>query len=71
MLNNKRQYIYSYDYKNTRLIAKQERAPWGGNITENYTETNLYYYHKNHINSVVAITGNLGNILEEYEYDVF
>jgi phosphopantetheine adenylyltransferase len=41
------------------------------NITENYTEINTYFYHKNHLNSIVAITDNLGNILEEYEYDVF
>gem|GEM_PF-5208405 len=40
-------------------------------INETYTETNTYYYHKNHLNSIVAITDNLGNILEEYEYDVF
>jgi len=40
-------------------------------INEAYIETNLYYYHKNHLNSIVAITDNLGNILEEYEYDVF
>ncbi|MDD3144702.1 MAG: RHS repeat-associated core domain-containing protein [Candidatus Gracilibacteria bacterium] len=187
MLNDKRQYIYSYDYKNrlvkvekiiykklnqtetneveqitkiiqfkydnldTRGIAKQERAPWGGRIQkifnnesyinyyysnkdiileenytkpnnngisklktskyytngnqiddvismekvdyktrkiqeeytnnkgklktrtikEEYSETNTYYYHKNNLNSIVAITDEFGNIVEAYEYDVF
>jgi len=62
------------DYK-TRKVQEEYINKKGQtktrNITENYTETNTYYYHKNHLNSIVAITDNLGNILEEYEYDVF
>ena len=52
-------------YVNNRWVTKTRT------INETYTETNTYYYHKNHLNSIVAITDNLGNILEEYEYDVF
>ncbi|MDD3145055.1 MAG: RHS repeat-associated core domain-containing protein, partial [Candidatus Gracilibacteria bacterium] len=40
-------------------------------IKEEYSETNTYYYHKNNLNSIVAITDEFGNILEAYEYDVF
>jgi len=40
-------------------------------IKESYTETNTYFYSKNHLNSIVAITTENGNIVEEYAYDSF
>ena len=32
---------------------------------------NAYYYHKNHLGSVVAITNAMGAIVESYEYDPY
>ncbi len=32
---------------------------------------NTYYYHKNHLGSVVALTDAGGNIVERYEYDPY
>ena len=32
---------------------------------------NTYYYHKNHLGSVVALTDNNGNLVERYEYDPY
>ena len=68
--------------KTTRWIAKQERAPWGGKIEEeyvnkkgkiktrkikeNYLETNIYFYQKDHLGSIIAITDETGTIVEEY-----
>lgn len=40
-------------------------------IKESYTETNTYYYQKDHLWSIVAITDESANIVEEYAYDVF
>ena len=62
------------DYKTRKVTEEYTNKKWQikkRTINETYTETNTYYYHKNHLNSIVAITDNLGNILEEYEYDVF
>ncbi|MDD3144704.1 MAG: RHS repeat-associated core domain-containing protein, partial [Candidatus Gracilibacteria bacterium] len=62
------------DYK-TRKIQEEYTNNKGKlktrTIKEEYSETNTYYYHKNNLNSIVAITDEFGNILEEYEYDVF
>lgn len=33
--------------------------------------SNTYYYHKNHLGSVVALTDNNGNLVERYEYDPY
>lgn len=33
--------------------------------------TNTYYYHKNHLGSVVAISDGGGNLVERYEYDPY
>jgi len=62
------------DYKIKKVKEKYVNKKWKiktKNVVENYTETNMYFYHKNHLNSIVAITDNSGNIVEEYEYDVF
>ena len=40
-------------------------------IKENYTETSRYYYEKDHLWSIVAITDESATIVEEYVYDVF
>lgn len=32
---------------------------------------NTYYYHKNHLGSVVALTDGSGNLVERYEYDPY
>lgn len=32
---------------------------------------NTYYYHKNHLGSVVALTNAAGNLVERYEYDPY
>lgn len=32
---------------------------------------NTYYYHKNHLGSVVALTDGNGNLVERYEYDPY
>ena len=32
---------------------------------------NTYYYHKNHLGSVVALTDGSGNLMERYEYDPY
>jgi RHS repeat-associated protein len=40
-------------------------------VKENYTETNRYFYHIDHLWSVVAITDESATIIEEYEYDAF
>ncbi len=32
---------------------------------------NAYYYHKNHLGSVVALTDGSGNLVERYEYDPY
>lgn len=32
---------------------------------------NTYYYHKNHLGSVIALTDNNGNLVERYEYDPY
>ena len=32
---------------------------------------NTYYYHKNHLGSVVALTNGSGNLVERYEYDPY
>lgn len=32
---------------------------------------NTYYYHKNHLGSVVALTNASGNLVERYEYDSY
>lgn len=32
---------------------------------------NTYYYHKNHLGSVVALTDDSGNLVERYEYDPY
>ena len=32
---------------------------------------NAYYYHKNHLGSVVALTNGSGNLVERYEYDPY
>ena len=34
-------------------------------------QTNLYYYHKNHLGSTMAITDSSGNTVEKYKYDIF
>ena len=33
--------------------------------------SNTYYYHKNHLGSVVALTDGSGNLVERYEYDPY
>lgn len=33
--------------------------------------SNTYYYHKNHLGSVVALTDSSGNLVERYGYDPF
>ncbi len=33
--------------------------------------TNRYYFHKDHLGSIVAITNNSGTIVSEYKYDSF
>lgn len=33
--------------------------------------SNVYYYHKNHLGSVVALTNANGNFVERYEYDPY
>lgn len=33
--------------------------------------SNTYYYHKNHLGSVVALTNANGNLVERYEYDPY
>jgi hypothetical protein len=64
--------------KTTRWIAEQERAPWGGKIEEeyvnkkwvtktrkikeHYVETNTYFYQKDHLGSIIAITDETGTI---------
>jgi len=40
-------------------------------IKESYVETNTYYYQKDHLWSIIAITDETGSIVEEYAYDVF
>ena len=32
---------------------------------------NTYYYHKNHLGSVIALTNGSGNLVERYEYDPY
>ena len=33
--------------------------------------SNTYYYHKNHLGSVMALTDGSGNLVERYEYDPY
>lgn len=33
--------------------------------------SNTYYYHKNHLGSIVALTNASGNLVERYEYDPY
>lgn len=33
--------------------------------------TNRYYYHTNHLGSVIALTNGSGNIVQSYSYDSF
>ncbi|MCH2188406.1 DUF6531 domain-containing protein [Candidatus Gracilibacteria bacterium] len=40
-------------------------------VKEPYTETSTYYYQKDHLGSIIAITDESANIVEEYVYDVF
>jgi len=41
------------------------------NIKIAYTETNSYYYEKDHLWSILAITDDTGSLVEEYRYDAF
>ena len=41
-------------------------------LNQNVTKiTKLYFYHKNHLGSVIAISDETGNIVETYKYDVY
>ena len=40
-------------------------------IKESYVETNTYFYQKDHLGSIIAITDETGTIVEEYVYDIF
>ena len=33
--------------------------------------TNRYYYHTNHLGSIIALTNNSGNTVQTYSYDSF
>jgi hypothetical protein len=59
----------------TRKI-KEEYVNAKGNtktrkIKEEYVETNNYFYQKDHLGSIIAITDETGTIVEEYVYDIF
>ena len=34
-------------------------------------DTELYYYEADHLGSIVAISDDMGTIIEQYDYDVF
>jgi hypothetical protein len=41
-------------------------------LQQNVTKTtNLYFYHKNHLGSVIAISDETGKLVENYKYDVY
>ena len=39
-------------------------------VKEPYTETSTYYYQKDHLGSIIAITDESANIVEEYALSV-
>lgn len=41
------------------------------NVLQMLRGENRYYYHRNHLGSIVAITDSIGNVVEQYEYDPF
>jgi RHS repeat-associated protein len=53
------------EYVNKKWVTKTRK------IKEEYIETKMYYYSKNHLWSIVAITDENNKIVEEYVYDVF
>jgi RHS repeat-associated protein len=57
------------------LIRSYKYAPGYDNIismtTYGDSETNTYFYIRNHNNSVVALVDEAGNVAESYEYDAY
>lgn len=53
------------EYVNKKGITKTRK------IKEEYVETNNYFYQKDHLGSIIAITDETGTIVEEYSYDIF
>ena len=53
------------EYMNKKWVTKTRK------IKEHYVETNIYFYQKDHLGSIIAITDETGTIVEEYVYDIF
>ncbi|MDD3145057.1 MAG: hypothetical protein PHV23_03005 [Candidatus Gracilibacteria bacterium] len=68
--SNKLDDIISTQITKIEKEDKEEKEK-GRTKNEKKNDTNLYYYQKNHLNSIIAITDKKGNIVEEYSYDVF
>ncbi len=52
----------------------EQKVIWGPGINEPIsfsTNNEMFYFHLNHLNSVVAITNNAGTILERYLYEPY
>ena len=53
------------EFVNKKWVTKTRK------IKESYVETNTYFYQKDHLGSIIAITDETGTIVEEYVYDIF
>jgi RHS repeat-associated protein len=53
------------EFVNKKWVTKTRK------IKESYVETNTYFYQKDYLGSIIAITDETGTIVEEYVYDIF
>ena len=56
---------------NNKILATYVFGIWEDDVLQMQRGGNTYYYHKNHLGSVVAITDDSGNLVERYEYDPY
>jgi len=73
--------LTNYYYDGARVIEEQDETnatvttfiygTWIDDVINMQKAGEDYFYHQNHLGSVVAITNATGNLAEQYEYDAF
>ncbi len=69
--------LYEKDDWKIKLEETKENIYWKGvddvivSIVKKDKKSKIYFFYKNQLGSIVAITDEKGNMVEEYRYDVF